>query len=197
LNRFFEQLKTVLIEAEKEHKGFDACGYFETMLQHADKLTPIIQDAEQYDLDIRYEPESDEDYNSAGKLYVYVLKRDETDFWFERYLNYHYVINLSFDERYWGYCECKPGDEGYDPAHDCCGMGCDWVAPSVSVSKVEGVAHFSFDGYERDMWALRAKWIGSQDDYRRKQIEVSIADLDKRIAELIKQRDLLKAEVNQ
>lgn len=53
----------------------------------------------------------------------------------------------------WGFCECEPGQEGYDPKHRCCGKSCDWYAPAFVLEKHRKMGSASWQGLERDYWA--------------------------------------------
>lgn len=108
--------------------------------------------------------------------------------------NYHYEIHFPYEERYWGYCECMPGDEGYDERRLCCGHGCDWNAPVVTVYKCYDVDYGEWNGDEHDYWDFEDAFY--KDDLELKaRIEEEakqqrIKDLERQIASY--QDDLMK-----
>lgn len=72
--------------------------------------------------------------------------------------NYRYIIQLGYEPRHWGYCECSEEDEGYDERYKCCGNGCDWDAPDFTVIKEVTLGSNSFNGIERDLWEYKDKY---------------------------------------
>ena len=60
--------------------------------------------------------------------------------------NFSYKIEFINNDRYLGYCECKPEDEGYKKDKDCCGYKCDWTAPSFSIEKTIFLGKNSWNG---------------------------------------------------
>lgn len=63
-----------------------------------------------------------------------------------------YKIEFGLDERYFGYCECSPDDEGYHSVKQCCGHGCDWDAPTITLHKIKTLFKHSFNGDEHAFW---------------------------------------------
>lgn len=151
---FFKQLQSLMLNEEKEHLA-TLIPYYETLWQHRDKLKDMLEEIDSYpEVDIQY-IHDEEEYYTDRKIRILLYK--ERDNWMSQ-PDFYFEIELLFDERYWGYCYCKPSDEGYNEAKGCCGDGCDWVAPKVSVNRVDIVAYESFSGEERDMWKLEEKW---------------------------------------
>lgn len=183
------QLKKFLFEEGKENNIWKTYGYYYTIEQHQDKLSNVINDCEKYDFNFHYEEDKTEGYTN-GKITVYFYNDCVED------VNYHYEIELLYDERYWGYCECKPEDEGYNEEKQCCGCGCDWIAPRVEINKIESLARFSFDGYARDMWKLEEQWnkeFGQiQEDKKKKLID----EIDQEIERLLQRKAKLESEIN-
>lgn len=179
-DKFLSSLKEVLIQHKKEKHNFDACGYFETIKQHLDKLSSILSDCERYEINLHFEEDTTNAYTN-GKIFVYLWQKAKES---ETYPTHHYEIELCRDERYWGYCECSPDDPDYNPKYECCGYRCDWVAPSVNVKRVEDIASFSFDGYKKDMWALREKWEEEHRELEELKKQIKIKHIEDQIAEL-------------
>lgn len=189
---FLSELKEFMISEEID----DACGYYETILQSKELLKEIINEGNTYHTEIQYEEDDSGGYTN-GLIRVYLYKETEEDeicgigYVMDSMLDHHYTIQLVYDERYWGYCNCKPEDEGYDPVHNCCGNGCDWSAPRINVERIHNVAYESFNGSERDMWALKDKWNKSDDELKEKLVLQQVKSLEEQIFELEKRKDLL------
>lgn len=185
---FLDRLKKVMVE-ESESRRFSACRYFETILQHKDELKPLLQDAENFsDVDIYYDEYDYEGYTNGN----FKIRFNNG---FQFYAPHEYKLELLRDDRHWGYCECKPSFEGYDPIHKCCGNGCDWTAPRVSIDRIECIADFSFDGYERDMWELEKKWNGKQ-DLENERLTNQINYIDEEIQRLMEEKELINKKLN-
>lgn len=72
-------------------------------------------------------------------------------FWSIQKLSYR--IRFETDERYWGDCECNPDMKDYREDKHCCGHGCDWEAPAVTITKCCDIAsHHTWNGDEHDYW---------------------------------------------
>lgn len=188
---FFSQLKEVFIrEANEDHK-FDACGYFETIMQHKDRFQVIVDEGEKYDFYIVLTRRDDADDYGMNNVKVY-LQNDIDDFT-SGGANYHYQIILEHDERLCGYCECEPDTSMYNEQHRCCGMGCDWVAPMVSVCKIETIGRYAYDGYEKDMWKLQEDWSSKMSSVEEKKKQDRLIRIQQEIERLQnEQENLLK-----
>ncbi|MGG2091344.1 hypothetical protein AB1283_01080 [Bacillus sp. S13(2024)] len=177
---FFEELKDYLLV--KKNELHEYIGYYETLLQNKDELKPLIDDCDKYFFEIRYD-EDDTDGYTNGKFIVYLYEKDLLeDHGWQSYLEHHYEITLNYDERYWGYCECTSDMMGYNETHKCCGNGCDWVAPSFGISKIETIHNSSFNGEQRDLWELEKKWDTYLIDHKDKEKQLKL----KRIEEQLK-----------
>ena len=151
-----DKLKKKMV-AEAEEHNFDACEYYETILQHKEKLVPLLNDAEKFSDVAIYYHEDDTNGYTNGCFSIQFNNGCQS------YAKYVYEITLKHDPRHWGYCGCEPSDEGYNPIYKCCGDGCDWDAPSIDIERIDNIADFSFDGAERDLWELRNKWSGNEE----------------------------------
>lgn len=113
---------------------------------------------------------------------------------------YEYEINFSYVGRYWGYCECDAADEDYREDYQCCGHGCDWDAPVITISRCYEVDYGQWDGDEHDYWDFEDAFY--KDDLELKaRIEEEakrqrIKDLEKQIASYQNDLDMLKKEMN-
>lgn len=137
-----------------------------------------------------------------GDIYSVILwEENDTDEWYldSNCKNYHYEIHFSSEERYWGYCECEPGDKDYNEDHQCCGHGCDWDAPMVTVYKCYDVDNGVWNGDEHDYWDFEDAFYKDdlelkariEEEAKRQRIE----DLEKQIASYQNDLDKLKKEM--
>jgi hypothetical protein len=181
VRNFFDDLKQVLIEQNVSNGH----GYFETIKQNAEKIREIITDYETNEMYIGYEADTTDGY-SDGCLNV--TFRD----WSQG--NYTYSIQLLYDERYWGYCQCTPEDEGYDPVMNCCGNGCDWTAPRISAVKTIRLAFASFDGSEKDLWKLEEDWKQEYEEVEEDKVAAQVKWFDEQIAEIQKRKEMFLQE---
>jgi hypothetical protein len=108
-----------------------------------------------------------DDYYSFGKVFIPTSEDNHSGV---------YYLTLGTDERMWGYCFCKPGDEDYNPKHRCCGHGCDWSAPAFTIIKEVSVGRSAWNGdeaaywrYEEDMLARLARMNSDYVRQRREQ----------------------------
>lgn len=137
--------------------------------------------------------------NEYGDIYSVILwEKNDTGQWCK---NYHYEFHFSYDERYLGYCECQPGDEDYNEDYQCCGHGCDWDAPTVTVYKCYDVDDGVWNGDEHDYWDFEDAFY--KDDLELKaRIEEEakqqrIKYLEKQIASYQNDLDMLKKEMEE
>lgn len=183
---FFTQLKNYLLERHKDELG-KFIPYYETLLQQQENLESLLKDAENHHLDFHYHGDEDGGY-SEGYFTVHLYTNDPySEKGWQSSVGYSYIIKLLNEDRMTGYCECSPEHEGYNPIHDCTGHGCDWYAPSISITKVYGIAHFSFNGYQRDLWELEEKWIENKQEHEDKLKRQQIEYIKQQIEELEEQ----------
>lgn len=188
---FFEELKKFVINEHQEDQYFiQYIRYYETMLQNKEVLHSLLSDLEKWKMDIHHQEDKTEGY-TFGKwvIYLWDYESEEQDSDSELYRddskspNYHYEIELTRDGRYWGYCECTPDMEGYNEKYKCCGDGCDWVAPSFTLSKVEE-CYGKFKGDERDLWKLEGKWEEHLGSYNKKLKEKRLRNIEEQLKRL-------------
>lgn len=108
-------------------------------------------------------------------------------------IRYGYEIHFSYDERWNGYCECLPDDDDYREDHKCCGHGCDWVAPSVTIFKCYNYDQGTWNGDEHDYWGFEDSFY--KDDLEQKARKEQ-EDKKLRILELEEQIKNCKKEIN-
>lgn len=190
---FFEYFKEYLVEEQKDelHKFI---GHYETLKQNADQFKNFIEDCENHYLEIRYEEDNLDGYSEGSFEFHLYEESPYKEYGWQTKLNYYYKMTLLFDERNWGYCECTPDMEGYNETYECCGVGCDWSAPSIQLDKIENVGYASFDGYQRDMWELEKKWSTYLKVYEDKQKQERIKYIDEQIARLEEEKQRLLSE---
>lgn len=188
-DKFFRALKEFLLREYKDDL-LTFVGYYETLLQHKDKLQPLFDDLEKWKFDIRYENDNSEGYTD-GKFEVHLYQTDphnNGDGFYDEYASYHYEIELLDDQRMRSYCQCTPEDEGYNPKYDCCGEGCDWYAPSFRLTKIDTMLHQSFNGDAKDLWKLEEQWDEYLIRYKEKQKQLQLEEIEERIRDLEAQK---------
>ncbi|OPH61853.1 hypothetical protein BC351_01015 [Paenibacillus ferrarius] len=178
MDKFFNDLKKFMIQESQEQK-FNACEYFHTLHQHKDKLTELIHTYENHNCYFSYTVDNTDGYTD-GVISIHFNNWQEG--------SYYYDIVLSSNQMWGGYCQCTPEDEGYNPIHDCCGLGCDYNAPSFNIKKISNVAGEDFTGHERDMWLLQEQWDKDMGIYKEDKNNAQIKEIEKQIASLQKRR---------
>jgi len=105
-----------------------------------------------------------------------------------------YKIQLEMGDMTGSYCNCKPSEKYFNIEHDCCGMGCDFYSPRISITKETNVISHDFQGYERDLWALQEKWLTEyeKDLLQKKQLE-KVSNIEAQIAQLQEELKVVKS----
>lgn len=195
---FFEELKSFMLSEHKEDKDFlQYVRYYETLFQKQDVLKPLLDDLKNWRLDIHFEEDETGGY-TYGKYSLYLwnyeeepLEEDEERYCYDQERpDYYYEIELTRDERYWGYCECNSDMEGYNHKYKCCGNGCDWVAPSFTLKRVEE-NRAVFSGLERDIWKLEETWNEHLDSYNEKKKKERLDYIEQQLTRLQKEKEEL------
>jgi hypothetical protein len=109
---------------------------------------------------------------------------------YREYANHYYELLLGRDERHWGYCECTSDHEGYNVKYDCCGNGCDWTAPSITIKKISE-SSFSFKGVEKDIWELEEKWKDHLHSFNETVKQNKLNRIEEQLARLQKEKEEL------
>jgi len=184
MSKFFDDIKELLIEESNEH-DFNACDYYHVLLQNKNELKQVIDDYEMNNCYFYYKSDSTEGYTD-GKIYIYFSD------WQNH--NYHYEIELLPDRRSLGYCQCTSKDDEYNPIYNCCGIECDWDAPSFNISKIEYIGGGSFSGLQKDLWTLREEWNNDIKGYKNKIKNDKVEYIEKQIEELQKRKEMILNE---
>lgn len=185
------------LERQNKQK-LDICYIVSVIEQRIEECKEFMNTISKYNYCINgYE----EDYTGGytdGKIRILIEKPDkekESDYLIDAYYDYCYYIEFTYDERYWGYCQCTPEDEGYNAEHNCCGYSCDWVAPAFRITKEYNLGYYSWKGFKRDYWEYEKKFkiMNSENaeelerlekEKIKKQLEEQIIMLQKRIESL-------------
>lgn len=174
LQRFLENLITELKRNDDIVKTDDIPFVVSSLYQRfRDKsgcIIDLLGDLKKYsDYNIIIESPSN-NYDGICDIKIY-LYRNEIDFVYDEQ-DYHYVIEISIDERMWGYCQCEPGDKDYREDKQCCGHGCDWSAPSFTIYKVLELETHSWRGDEHDFWDFEDKFYESESELKEQKINI-------------------------
>jgi hypothetical protein len=196
MSKFLTELKKFMMEDDEFlSSNTNPVGYYNIIFENKDKLIDIIEECDNHYLDFRYNHDVSEGYtNGSIDIHLYRKSLSESYGW-QSGLNHYYTINLNEDDRMWGYCQCSPSDEGYNPITKCCGMGCDWTAPQLSISKIESKGTFGFSGQEKDLWEMEFKWGSdskeNEEENKRKEKESQVKYIEEEIQELLKRKEVL------
>lgn len=185
--KFFQELKKYLLNEQGEQlKMF--IPYYETIVQAKDDIKELIDDAEKYYIEFRYEKDKYDGYTD-GEIKVHFYEKDpNSDYGWQSAIDHYYKIELRLDDRMWGYCQCTPQDEGYNPKYDCCGDGCDWTAPQINVTKITGLSYHAFNGEQRELWELERNWNEEKIDHEEELRKAHLERIERQIRDLEEQR---------
>lgn len=154
----------------------------------ADKceLDEFINDLEKYADYIISVTKPQNDYNGICDIEISLLKYIEGDYDDYDCPNYNYSINIGYDERLWGYCQCSPEDEDYREDKDCCGHGCDWCAPCLTLNKIYLVTSYDWNGDAHDFWDFEDNFYKSELELNEQNEKIKKEEEIQRLNELIK-----------
>ncbi|MBX4152376.1 hypothetical protein [Paenibacillus lautus] len=145
----------------EEASPLDVCYIVSVVDQQIEQHHEFMETISKYRFHINgYEEDHSGGYTN-GEISILIEKPDEekqSDYCHDAYYDYEFIISFGFDERYWGYCQCEPGDHGYEVEHNCCGNGCDWTAPSFHITKAIRRGGGSWNGSEKDYWKYKRKF---------------------------------------
>lgn len=192
-----EKIKTKLIEEERDFPNLDACGYYATLTQFAsdDALTGFFEDTSKHNIELHYEEDKTGGY-SKGNIVVYLYDKEEDEGGFlHNGMDHFYRISLGYDDRYHGYCMCTPDMPGYDPVHNCCGNGCDWSAPQISIEKETHVHTFSFSGEQNKLWEYKLNWSGEGEKVRKQELLQRLEYVEENKKRLALEENKIKKEL--
>ncbi|MGL4451070.1 MAG: hypothetical protein ACRCTZ_07775 [Sarcina sp.] len=187
-------LESLLIQIQTELEDCDECKvdvpYWMAVLNqnliNYDELLESLEECDMFDVSFEL---TDEEY-TFGVISIYRLFGDIVNFDLENDNTVH-KIRLTYAERYWGYCECNPEDEGYDLRHNCCGNGCDWVAPVFEIYTEYNMGRSEFNGVQHDIWDLEDKY-NNIDLVKKKELEES-AELSR----LLREKEYLETRIKE
>lgn len=158
---FWQSLKKFMLTTSKEH-NLNIMDYYITLQQHESEIQFIIDDYNKFNFCFQFQYDKSQNSPPIGSITIYLQKPNHEEMmWTESFLNYVYKIDLCYDERYWSCCQCDPKMKEYNPIHKCCGLGCEWNAPSINIDKIECLTNFTFKGYQKDLWELQTEFKNS------------------------------------
>ena len=150
-----------------------------------------LENAIQYNILIG---ESANEHSGICRINIYFYIKDED--YFDSEANFEYYIEFAYDERYYGWCECKPNDPDYREDYGCCGHGCDWDAPKFKMRKSIFVSNHSWDGDEHDYWDFEDKFYSEDKEETEKRKNRERENKVRRLKETIEnaQKELKELE---
>lgn len=183
IKRVVEELKDKNNERQYEQKtSINMPFVISALYQHLqdEEFKPFLEDLSKHDYNIIY-IDTNEGWYNYGKLHINLWEDDSS-------IEYSYTINLSYDERSWGYCECEIGDDDYREDKGCCGHGCDWSAPAFNLIKEINLGYKNWDGDEHDYWNFEDEFYKSDEELaeekERRDKENKIKYLEQQIKEM-------------
>lgn len=118
----------------------------------------VLNDLETYKWVVSLKIPDPIDYYTIAYIEIYL---DNVD--------YVYEIGIGYEMDLMGYCMCSPQDEFYDIKHDCCGIECDWLRPTLTINKKIHLLFNKWEGLERDFWVAIEE---AKQKYRLERTEV-------------------------
>ena len=113
-------------------------------------------------------------YNGIIDVTISLIKySNEDNICFRAYNtpDYEYKLCFSYDERYWGYCECTPDMPDYREDKHCCGHGCDASFCAFELRKIVHVIKDTWHGDEHDYWEFEDEFYASSKELADKKAE--------------------------
>ena len=183
LQKFLDKLIDEL-KREKERNGlrynqldipFIISSIYQSFKNNTDRYKDFINDIEKYyDYNLCIE-DNQNDYDGLIDIEVNLVK------YFEDSINpeitdydtpdYGYKFKLTYDERYWRYCECTPDMEDYREDKHCCGHGCDASFCSFTLYKIVNISSDTWHGDEHDYWDFEDEFYLSDKEFADKKAE--------------------------
>lgn len=167
INKIIEELEF----NEIKNVAFIVAPLFQSLGKYCDILEDLKNHDEWY---VRYNKDETDGYTN-GSITIDLYKNksnlsedEEDDYDFPEC--YTYNIEFQYDARPWGFCECSENDLDYDKRYDCCGHGCDWSAPSFSITKTMELGGYSWNGDAHDFWNFEDKF-NNIDEVEKKELE--------------------------
>lgn len=186
MHKFYEDLKNYILQQEDELKK-NLIPYYETLLQleNYPEMKDLLNTYQSTDYVLDYNEPDEDNYYSIGWLEVY-----------EMYNPITFKIELEIGNMQGNYCQCEPTQKGYVASEGCCGIDCDVYLPKVNITKEINLINHEFQGYERDLWALKEKWYTEyeKENESKKQLEY-IKSIESKIEYHQKELELAKAQL--
>jgi hypothetical protein len=164
----------------------DVCFMVSVIDQQIEKCKELMEDLSNNEWSIGIYEDDKYDGYTNGEIRIHIIKSEPVD--------YCYCIEFLYDERYWGYCQCTPDDEGYNSKHKCCGNGCDWIAPAFSITKETFLGDYKWEGYEKDYWEYEEKF---HQDKKNKNEEVERHKREQEKQHLLEQIKILQNKLKE
>lgn len=139
-------------ENERGESKYDIPSIIAPLDQRLGECEEFINDLKTNNYYINILDIEEEDFYTYAKLQIVFYNGQSEEESYYDYLNFSYKIDFTIDQRDWGYCMCSEGDKDYDSRHGCCGHGCDWSAPSFSITKQYHCGNYDWLGDEHDYW---------------------------------------------
>ena len=150
----------------------------------ADNYKDFISDLEKWSDYYLITDKPVNDYNGIIDVTISLIKYSNEDSVCFRDYNtpdYEYKLCFSYDERYWGYCECTPDMPDYREDKHCCGHGCDGSFCAFELHKIVHVIKDTWHGDEHDYWEFEDEFYASNKELTDKKAEEDKARMIKEL----------------
>ena len=107
-----------------------------------------------------------------GRMQVLIEKPEhekESHLLIHAFYDYCYYIDFFAEPHLYRECKCSPDDEEYNHEYGCCGLDCEWYAPSFEIYKSIFLKKATWKGNQRDYWEYEKKF---KENEKRKNKEV-------------------------
>ncbi|MNK43742.1 hypothetical protein D3C87_624590 [compost metagenome] len=175
---------------DEERAPLDVCYMVSVIDQQIDDCQEFMDTITTYRYQINDFSHDNSGGYTNGKIQILIEKPEEeksSEMMFDAFYDYCYYIEFDCDDRMWGYCQCKPGDEGYVEEYSCSGNGCDWSAPAFRLTKSIDLGGGKWDGYESDYWNYKKKFEENELNISRE-----VEELNKK-----KEREYIEQQINE
>lgn len=170
---------------------------YQSFERNAEDFNEFIKDLEYYSDYVITLDKPQNDYSGIVDVRIVLYSGDE----FEdgccdyTYAGYDYKLCFSHEERFWGYCECKPDMADYREDKHCCGHGCDALFCGFSLQKIVNITYKHWVGDEHDYWDFEDEFYADDKELADKKAEEEKARLIKELKDTIEDATKKLAEL--
>lgn len=175
LQKFIDKLIKYLKEENEKRSDlklnipFIISTLYQSFKNDAFSYTDFIEDLDYYSDYCVLINEPDNSYNGIIDVLIELVKYTDKDYCDYGCPDYSYKLSFSYDERYYGYCECTPDMPDYRKDKECCGHGCDADFCEFDLYKIIRTNHGSWQGDEHDYWDFEDNFYKTDEELHLKK----------------------------